>query len=73
MVDGHTTVGFRVRSTHRIKHRYDVGLLLPNKVHHRAAHNIDKSEVSDIDRYKYKIDRSAETDATGYKGTENEC
>ena len=68
MVDGYTTVGFRVRRTHSTQHSDDVGVFLPYKVHHRTAYCSDKSEVYNPDRYKYQIDRSAKTNAIGSKG-----
>ena len=73
MVDGHTTVGFRIRSTDCTKHGNDVGLLLPYKVHHRAAYGLNKSEVYNPGRYKHQTNRSAETNAAGFKGIGIEC
>ena len=70
-IDGYTTVGFRTRSTNSTKHSNDVGVFLPNKVHNRATHNIDESEIYNPDRYKHQINRSAETDATRFKGIGN--
>ena len=66
--NGYTAVGFRTRSTHCTQHSNDVGLFLFNQIYYRTAHNFNESKVSGFDRYKYKADRSAETDAARFKG-----
>ena len=64
----YTRAGIRPRSTNSTKHSDDVGVLLPNKVYNWATHNTYKSEVSNPDGYKHQADRSAEIDATRFKG-----
>ena len=64
----YTRAGIRTRSTNSTKHSDDVGVLLPNKVYNWATHNTYKSEVSNPDGYKHQADRSAEIDATRFKG-----
>ena len=71
--DGHTANGFRTWSTDCGKSGDDVGMLLPYQIHHRTAHGADEPEVSGINRYKHQIDRSAETDATGFEGSGIKC
>ena len=72
-IDGYTTVGFRIRSTDRTQHSNDVGVLLPDKVHHGSTHDTNESEVQYVDGYKHKINRSAKADATRFKGVGSEC
>ena len=68
VIDGYTTDRVRTWSTDSVKHGDDVGMFLPDKVHHRAAYYSSKPKVSNSNRYKYKADRSAETDAARFKG-----
>ena len=67
----YTTVGFRPWSTDCTFNKHDVRVFLFNQVHHRTAHNINESKVYNPDRYKHKADRSAEVNATGFKGIGN--
>ena len=70
MDNGYTAAYFGSRSAYRIEHKYDVRLFLSDKVHHRAAYGTDEPEISELDRYKHKINRPAEIDATGYKNAD---
>ena len=63
----YTTVGFRLRSTDCTFNKHDVRVFLFNQVHHRTAHNINESEISNADRYKHQANRSAEVNATRSK------
>ena len=68
-IDGYTTVGFRTGSTNFVKYRYALGVLLFDTLHYITAYNFNESKISVFGKYKYKADRSAETDATRFKGT----
>ena len=70
-INEYTRAGIRPGCSNCTFTGYDVGLLLFNKVHHRTAHDTDESEVHNPDRYKYKINRSAEVNATRPKGIGN--
>ena len=67
----YTRTRFRFRSTDCSQPCDDVGVLLLDKVHYRTAHDTDESKVHNPDRYKYKINRSAEVNATRPKGIGN--
>ena len=69
----YTTVGFRLRSTDCTFNKHDVRVFLFNQVHHRTAHNINESEISNSNGYKHKINRSTKTNATRFKGIGIEC
>ena len=72
-INEYTTVGFRLRSTDCTFNKHDVRVFLFNQVHHRTAHNINESEISNSNGYKHKTDRSAKTNATGFKGIGIKC
>ena len=71
--DGHTANGFRTWSADCGKSGDDVGMLLPHKVHYRTAYCIDEPEISIFNGYKHQTNRSAETDAVGFKGPGIKC
>ena len=73
VIDGYTTARFRTWSTDSVKHRNDVGMLLPYQVYNRTAYCSFKSEVSNTYGYKHQADRSAEIDAVRFKGIIIEC
>ena len=73
MVDEYTGTGFGFRSTDCTQHSNDVGVLLFDKVHYRTAHHIDESKIHNAGRYKHQTNRSAETNAAGFKGIGIEC
>ena len=72
-IDGYTTVGFRTRSTNSVKRSYDVGMLLPDKIHYWTAYYFNEPKVSGSDRYNHQTDRSVESGTVGCKQPGYEC
>ena len=61
MDNGYTTNDFRTGNADSGKFGDDVGMFLPHQVHYRSAYDADDTEVSILNGYSYKADRSTET------------
>ena len=71
MDNGYTTTDFRFGSANSIEHKHDVRVFLSHQVYHGATHDIDEPEVSVLNGYSCKADRSAKINATGLEVTCN--